>query len=197
MCTAILFQWGKGIDMHTLIATNKSFEPDYVYTLSTYELGYLNMVAAQRQAGKEASGAPNRKIDSAQSDFQTNFSGVMGEYVACKYLGQRIDTKIYPGSDGGTDFMYKGFSVQVKATSQSSGKADLVFNHLGQLKTDIYILANITKVLTVNLLGWVTGDRFRAQHSMNDYGFGNRVCMGCTELDRMQELLGLGVNKAA
>jgi hypothetical protein len=93
-------------------------------------------------------------------DYQR--TGIAGEYVITRLLKQEMNTEIYDGKgDGGTDAMWRGHTVQVKATTipmDGSGRNPYLIFFTGErLRCDIYILVGV-KDNDATIYGWIGRD---------------------------------------
>ena len=118
---------------------------------------YIERIARSRLA--------HNKTPRHVSDYgdEIEVLGAAGEIVARRFLG--LSETLHDGFDNGTDFVYAGKSVDVKATvlTPKIGWRFLQWPHWKPVKAEIVILTAVDMAsMQGTVLGWVTGDEVKA-----------------------------------
>lgn len=90
----------------------------------------------------------------SRTDLGTHLIGLYGEIAVSRYLGLDIDETSRPGGDNGVDFVYNGYTIDVKTRPQVG--YDLMFyDDWSDLRADIFILVYINEeTMVAKLPGW-------------------------------------------
>ncbi len=131
-----------------------------VFPLSSDDIALSHEIGQRRNAIKVECGIPTHKHSTA-SDESIHVLGAMAEIAVCRWLGVRFNDDILPGSDGGTDLTWKGYSIDVKM--RSTGWRDLVtLPDLSDFRADFAVLCwPGDEPDTITIVGLVSRERFR------------------------------------
>lgn len=88
--------------------------------LTESELKLADRIARERHESNRDSNVPDQKIG-PQSDYDTDYNGIIGELAVGKLLNVYPDFAIEPSS-GGTDLTLQGVTIDVKTTEYTDGK---------------------------------------------------------------------------
>lgn len=149
-----------------------------IVQLRGYDLEQCDILAKQRNTKNK--GVINRTIAKKKSSWETNFLGLLGEFAVAKYLGFGVDTNHNPhGGDGGSDFKYRGQTIDVKYVDMID-QPILMFKNIHKFRSDIAILTkpfephHRSKVV---IMGWIDKDSFIKNHYIRDFGYGKTCCL--------------------
>jgi hypothetical protein len=165
------------------------------FCVGAFELQYLVLIAERRNCVKQAFNVTNRRCDS-RTDFTLNLQGIMGEFCASKYLGVPLDTTVSIKGDDGIDLLYRGHSIQVKTRLVNRDDNYLYFNSCEHFKADIAVLAIVTSVTEVSLLGWIKREEFCQKSQPGDFGHGPRQYVAQAQLHAMPKLKAIEPKEA-
>jgi hypothetical protein len=98
--------------------------------------------------------------------------GVRAELAVSIFLAVPFNDRILPGGDDGADLEYRGRSVEVKAISYRGGV--LIFHSLDEFDSN-FAVACFAPNRRVDILGWITRERFAEIHEKRNFGKGLRV----------------------
>ena len=125
------------------------------------EVKYCASLADHRMSLKTT---PNhKKVDKTQSDFCTQYVGLMGELTVSRFLGVPVDERALIGGDGGVDFVVNQRKLQVKTNTTTAGTKYLYFSDRASFdpaKVDIGILCVPRSMTCVEMVGWMYARRF-------------------------------------
>ena len=149
----------------------------------------LVLAAERRNCGKQVNGVVNRKFDTKYSDFSINLHGLMGEYAVSKMLGVKIDTSVsLSGDDKISDLTLNGKTVQVKTRMGVFTNSYLFFRNIELFKADVAVLASICNATEVNILGWITREKFRQAARIVNLAGHDVVAVDSSKLDKPEYL---------
>jgi hypothetical protein len=130
-------------------------------------------IAIQRKKEENKDLITNHKI-SGLSDTETFIVGFLGEYSWERIFHQRPDTRPKIGGDKWKDFCFHGTMVEIKTS-----KHFLVFNNMEHFSAEVAVLIDYdpSDYSLVWLQGWITKQEFREKHFVNNFGYGNKLCV--------------------
>lgn len=175
--------------------------------LTDLELWAIWKLAEERNGKKEKHGVATKKIDRQVSDLEMHYIGIKAEYAVSKLIGTDFNPTNMLAGDDGSDFVYRGLTVDVKFS-----QFDLKFR-IGTFKSDIAILVQplcggihkygvqkigaerddrIKKVefawRNVLVIGWVSREEFSKKHIIRNFGYNDVEFMRATSLRPMWRL---------
>lgn len=150
----------------------------FVTTLCDTEQDIARWLANGRSTTARAAGVPNQRIGQ-QSDYQTDLEGVGGELAFCKLVGAWPDLTLTP-RHGGIDVNYRGWRIDVKTTSVSSGHL-LVKPHKVNDDVDRYVLM-VGVFPTYRLAGYTTVGELCQDANLRDFGYGASYALSQQQL---------------
>lgn len=163
-----------------------------VITLSEEDIApVLSYVTAMRR-DKENNGVPDRMFDIHNTSRGIDIIGKLGEVVISKILNLPVDFHIKTRGDEGLDFILNDTTIQVKTSTHKS----LIFNSLGQFKSDVAILVQYVGNDKTHaeldprfrILGWIDKQSFIDNHYRKNYGYGNRYVVDADILRPLSEM---------
>jgi hypothetical protein len=121
-----------------------------------------------------------------QSREEANAFGYKAEFAVARLFDVEPPV-INVLSDGGVDLWMDDTPVDVKFTNEEQGP--LIFDSMQKFRAEIAILVGRTDdddVMSIN--GWVTRKEFKASAGKHDFGYGERLFMGHTEMNPIETL---------
>ena len=82
--------------------------------LTDLELWAIWKLAEERNGKKEKHGVATKKIDRQVSDLEMHYIGIKAEYAVSKLIGTDFNPTNMLAGDDGSDFVYRGLTVDVK-----------------------------------------------------------------------------------
>jgi hypothetical protein len=132
--------------------------------LDTYRIAWA---AADRCAFKEQHRIKHKRIDNKRDNFQITREGLMGEWALSIALDVPVNTELYLGTDEGTDFAYKGYTIDVKTTRAKY----LLFQSLEHFKADVAALVQVINEHDVEIKGIISKKKFVEIHEVKNLGY--------------------------
>ena len=119
----------------------------------------------------------NKGGSSAQRNYvkkyNTDFYGILGEYVVGMTMNWPVDFSVLPGSDSGWDFCIDGVTYDVKASHWEH--PSLLEYPDKELAADIYILVHLDMDdRRGRIIGWASTEQLRSAR-LKDHGHGVRL----------------------
>jgi hypothetical protein len=169
------------------------------------ELASMADLAFRRNSKKERHGVKSRKVDKELGEEEAHYVGLKAELAVSKLLGAHMDTRNTLEGDDGKDIIYRGLTVDIKYSQRDlkfrpgTFKADLVIlvqplssgehTYAGQTVTaepDDNVKTK-PKFAWANVLvvGWVSRERFEAEHTMRNFGYNDMEFMDAGDLSPM------------
>lgn len=108
-----------------------------------------------------------KKVDRQRSAFALTYEGLLGEWAIAKTLDLGINLDIYLGGDGGRDFTYQGYTIDVKTTRAKY----LLFQSLDHFQADVAILVKLMDYYTLDIQGVISRKKFQETHEMMTFGY--------------------------
>ena len=147
--------------------------------LTDSEYSVAVMLAIARRSAARGNGVVDMQIGK-QDPYEIELDGLMAEIAFAKQFNYYPDLTVGP-RNGGEDFRLRsGKTVDIKATRHKNGRL------LATLKKesspcDLYVLAIIEPVKSVNLIGYIASDDLFKQSNLIDLGHGTGY--GVTQAD--------------
>jgi len=144
----------------------------------------------QVRSMKDAYQVTDQKYDRHATSWSVSLMGRLGEVVAQQVLGGTLDDSITPEGDDGSDLLRSGERWQIKTSTRNT----LIFNSLNAFNADKAVLVQLcgNRLLPDapntrwRIWGTVERQRFTEQHELHNYGYGTRLIMHATRLDRIE-----------
>lgn len=98
-----------------------------------------------------------RIADSWRGSPENHIAGKLGEDGFARQMGieDELNVKVYPdGGDGGSDFVYRGATVDVKTVRRHRSDPALTVNAFEPLNADYYVLASRIGPTDIRLIGY-------------------------------------------
>lgn len=155
----------------------------FLVRLTRREMSDARQAASGRWQLCRASGVVNQK-KSNRSDADLDLLGVKSEIAVAKVLG--VDYNPYDmGIDDGMDMWFGDRSIDVKATFHQTGR--LILKSADAFRADCAILVTESEDDTVlRIIGGCSRDRFKAEASYTDIGYGKRWVMEQNQLSPIE-----------
>jgi len=154
--------------------------------LNQSEVELARRVARERHKSNRDSGVEDQKIG-PQSDFKTDFMGMVAELAATKYLNVYPDLLIEP-SAGGVDFVVEGAgTVDVKATTYADGMLLAPLWKSERDHADIYLLS-IVSGRHVNFPGWAKSEDLFKKSNIKNLGYGDVYALSQSDLRHIDNI---------
>jgi hypothetical protein len=175
--------------------------------LTEKELQSIAALAFARNDKKERRGVKSRKVDTGMGEGEAHYIGLKAELAVSKLLGVGFDKTNTLKGDDGKDIVYRGLRIDVKCS-----QLDLKFRP-GTFTADVAILVqplrkgmhiyagdvvvaeqdeNVKKAIfawaNVLVVGWVSRERFEAEHVIRNFGYNDVEFMGAGDLSPMEGL---------
>jgi len=152
----------------------------------------IRAIAEKRQKSKAK--VRDQKIDANQSALELNILGAIGEFAFGTLIGQKPHVHRGRKGDGGIDFLYNGWSIDVKYIPTGGV---LVFRSLPHFRSDVAVAVSgprgdLTPV-TVRVLGCIGRERFRTLHRPHHFQYGDFVALDTEKMSpcwKMDEIAG-------
>jgi hypothetical protein len=134
------------VDLNNLIRDNRYTDIDLPENVSEF---ITNITEARKNS---------KTLMPLGKNYQ--YTGAAGEHVICRLFNEEMNTDIYDGKgDGGTDLVWRGQTIQVKATTiptDGRGYSPYLIFFMGErLRCDIYILVGVYDNKAC-IYGWIT-----------------------------------------
>lgn len=177
--------------------------------LTEEELQSLAALAFARNDKKEKRGVRSRKVDTGLGEGEAHYIGLKAEHAVSKLLGVGFDKTNTLAGDDGKDIVYRGLRIDVKFS-----QLDLKFR-FGTFTADVAVLVqplrrgthiyagkvvvakpdeNVKKAIfawaNVLVVGWVSRERFEAEHVVRNFGHNDVEFMDAKDLSPMEGLKG-------
>jgi len=141
-----------------------------IVELSDSELAVATMLALARRSAARGHGVVDRQIGK-QDPYEIELDGLLAEIAFAKQFNYYPELTVGPRS-GGEDFKTRdGKTVDIKATRHLNGRL-LATLKKDQDPCDIYVLAIIEPVRTVNLVGYAYASDLFKESNLVDLGHG-------------------------
>jgi len=161
-----------------------------IITFDDFDMQWINLYSSRIDATKVFTGAHSKKHDVTKSEFELTYIGTMGEYAASKYFCSDMDMGLHRGGDNGTDLIINGQAVHLKTTNRY-GVPLLILDSIKCFTTKLGMVAKILSPIKVELCGLVSRTYFYQNHSIRDFGYGNRLVMSVDEMVHVDRILEL------
>jgi hypothetical protein len=149
--------------------------------LDTYEIAWE---ASGRTNFARGNGIKNTKRDGNRTDYQIDREGVTGEFAVAFALNIPVNTNLR-GPDDGHDFVYKGYTIDVKTTRAKY----LLFKSVENFKSDVAILVQYLREDLVDIKGVVSKEKFITHHEKKDFGFGEGCALDPSHLTTLGKFI--------
>jgi len=172
---------------------------------SSDECAALETILAETCRRVEDKGIINRtRRDLSRTQQQTDRVGLYGEFAVAKAFGLGLDAcgLLLKGVrlDGGVDLVLPGgATAQVKTVAVHTNPNRsfwfaLETTNLDEFSADVGIMVFwlLKTPHLAKIAGYVTRERFRAEHQIEDLGTGPRAVMGSGRFDQIQKLIVSG-----
>ena len=141
-----------------------------IVNISDSEVAVATMLAIARRSAARGNGVQDRQVGK-QDAFEIEINGLLAEIAFAKQFNYYPDLTVGPRS-GGEDFRLRdGKTVDIKATRHKNGRL-LATRKKEAAPCDLYVLAIIETIRTVNLVGYISCDRLFQEHNLIDLGHG-------------------------
>jgi|14BtaG_2_1085337.scaffolds.fasta_scaffold24644_3 hypothetical protein len=132
----------------------------------------------------ESMGVSPRLENEKQSRIEANRLGFMAEFAVCR-LFDAEPPRLNIATDGGVDLWLGDISVDVKFSKTGS----LIFDSADKFKANLAVLVTSTEDPECMLLeGWIGKTAFVRDAYAKDFGYGERLVMGSSDLTPMPRL---------
>lgn len=132
----------------------------------------------------EKLGVTPRLDNKQQSRLEANRLGFMAEFAVCRLFGAE-PPRLNIATDGGVDLWLGDISVDVKFSKTGS----LIFDSEEKFKSNLAVLVTSTSDPECMLLeGWIGKTAFAREAYAKDFGYGERMVMGSSDLTPMPRL---------
>lgn len=150
--------------------------------LNKIEIELARRTAKRRYMSNREGGVDDSKIG-PQSNYQTDVQGMLAEIAAAKYLNVYPDLKI-ENTAGGVDLLVPGLgTIDVKATTYSSGHLLAPMWKQERDHADLYLLVYIDKDdAHIYMVGWVYAETLFNQKNVKDFGHGETFAVSQEDL---------------
>ena len=152
------------------------------------QVSFIEEAAIARQKFKEQQIAGGVKIRDKRiidrDDLETHYLGIMGEIAVATLVGLLPDLNTYLSSPL-ADLVLFGVPIEIKTL-----QGFLVFNTLEDFRGEVAALVTYTpgNKNACSVQGWITKKQFEEQHFIDNFGYGDRLCMQPTNLLPIQTL---------
>lgn len=121
--------------------------------------------------------------------FERNYLGALGEVAFAQYFGLPSNRFIAAGGDGGVDYTLNGRTIQVKCGSSFHGnKPDMIFRSKDYFQSDIAVLTRVMNLVTIELVGCISRDRFMRDCRTKNMGHGAHYFVAAGDLTHVDRL---------
>ena len=151
---------------------------------------YARSVAEERWSMK--GGWPLDFAIDSQSEQGVVVTGILGEMAYARFWDVPLDTRVLERGigDGGVDLQLTGLTVDVKATTRTTGR--LILNQRPLSSPHYFSLAIITNT-DVLLAGIISSAEFLCKAQQRDFGYGERFFLTQEQLRSPSSILTKGV----
>jgi hypothetical protein len=150
--------------------------------ISDSEFAVATMLAIARRSATRGHNVEDRQVGK-QDAFEIELDGMLAEIAFAKQFNYYPDLTVGPRS-GGEDFKLRdGKTVDIKATRHLNGRL-LATQKKQFAPCDLYVLAIIETMRTVNLVGYISCAKLFREENLIDLGHGTGY--GVTQ-DRLNE----------
>lgn len=160
---------------------------------SPADLDEVLRVATLRNKPKMDRGIVSNLFGRHKFDEQTShFNGVMAEFAVSYLIGAEVDkTSRLSGDKGSPDLIGPdGTTYEVKYTAFPYGDFIVPDKDPAKFVADIGVLCypgfNSRRI---KIAYWITKDRFRICHKIQDYGAGNRASVAWPFMEKIEEMI--------
>lgn len=149
--------------------------------ISSEQLAFAEKLAEDRERVAKGKGLFDRNWKNSR--IGSGLLGAIGEVVFADYFFLPRPSHI-DGKDSGSDFVVNGKLVDVKCSSYSKDRVDLILYEGDLVKVcDGYCLVCVDEFKGVAwIVGFIDKENFRLKCERRDFGYGVRLCVGVCDL---------------
>lgn len=153
-------------------------------TIPNEEVKALIWAAGDRVMFKRIHGLiDTKKVDQKRLDIELVYEGLLGEWAVAKALELSMNLEIYLCGDGGRDFTYYGYTMDVKTTQAKY----LLFKSMKDFTADIAVLVKRLDLQTLDIEGIISRKKFAQIHEMKNFGYAYTCAVSPEKLSPIEE----------